>query len=93
MLGLIHMYGFVKGIKREKTEIQIAETTYYKEAFLKMIKFYSTEFICGSEEKLINETEKSELEEYVNDEVYLKEDSPEYKEILEVVIRSRGEKR
>ena len=82
MLGLIHMYGFVKGIETT-TEIQIDETNkFYRDVFLKMINYY-----C--EEELINETEKSELEKYVKKDGYLEEKSPEYQEILKVVMSSQ----
>ncbi|KAK0140724.1 hypothetical protein N1851_022293 [Merluccius polli] len=50
--------------------------------FLKMINYY-----C--EKGLINESEKSDLEKYVNKDGYLEEYSPEYQQILKVVRRSQ----
>ncbi|KAK0133651.1 hypothetical protein N1851_030841 [Merluccius polli] len=71
------------GIATETTETQIDETkAFYRTVFLKMINYY-----C--EKGLINEIEKSELEEYVNKDGYLEENSPEYQEILEAVRRSQ----
>ena len=41
------------------------------------------------EEELIDETENDDLEEYVNEKGYLKEEIPEYQEILKVVMSSQ----